>query len=379
METTTSWEKLTLGTSLKDKLNQELSATDLVDALSCGIIIINEVNAILYINHWMVEHFGHSLNDVEGETLNIYLPDDAVQAIISHRDEHFSTPDFIQSGSGDDVYAMTKAKQKIPVELSLRSIKTQERLSVIIVNDISARKKVETDLLERNRELDDFSHIVAHDLNSSITRISGFSELLLMENASSLPEASKQEFLEDIVNSSNKMGRVIRELLLYANTKKGQVLSYSLEMKQVLDEAISRISHTIEQCDVTIDIKEPLHPSVGYGPWIEEVWLKFLINSIKYGGNPPRICISSRKVGDYIEYSIEDNGNGLSQEDFELILSNRKEERLRIIKGDGFGLKIIYRILAKLDGKLKLKTSEMGGCQFLFLLPAVNEPTEIIK
>ena len=87
-------------------------------------------------------------------------------------------------------------------------------------NQVAERKRVE-DALQRslaqleecNKELDAFAHTVAHDLKTSLTDIFVYADLLLEDHAC-MPAADVQASLETIASSSQKMARVVDELLL---------------------------------------------------------------------------------------------------------------------------------------------------------------------
>jgi PAS domain S-box-containing protein len=354
-------------------LHSDVTTRTIIESLSEGIVIINQDCRIVLINKSMEKLFGYSQEEVIGETLDIYLPSNIHHKHNDYIKTFFSNPSIRPMGIGVELFGVTKEKVHIPVEIGISFLKTEfGTLGLASITDISIRKKIEQELLERNRELDEFSHIVAHDLNSNVYGIVGSAEELL-NHSSSYSEEQRKEFLEYILKGGYKMSHIIRELLLFATMKKGDVNCITLDMVPIIHEAISRLKLNIEECDGTISIQEPLDLAKGYAPWVEEIWLNLISNGLKYGGKPPIIEISSKKFEKHIEYFISDNGQGLSQQDFKKIISNKQSDSKRIAKGHGLGLEIVSRILSKLEGELKLSTSASGGSTFSFTLPSTDD------
>lgn len=353
-------------------LQSDVTTRAVIESLSEGIVIINQDLRIVLINKPMEELFGYSQEEAIGETLDIYLPDDIHNKHNDYVNGFFANPNIRNMGRGVELFGVTKDKKYIPIEIGISYLNTEfGLLGLASVTDIRIRKKIEHELLERNRELDEFSHIVAHDLNSNVYGIVGSCEALLNPD-SNLSEVQKKEFLEYILKSGYKMSHIIQELLLFATMKKGDVHYITIDMVPIINEAISRLKFNIKECSGEITIQEPLHQSKGYAPWVEEIWLNLISNALKYGGKPPVITISSQKFSNHIEYHVSDNGEGLSQAEFKKIISIRHKENKRIAKGHGLGLEIVSRILDKLDGNIKVSASESGGTTFTFALPSTD-------
>ena len=60
-------------------------------------------------------------------------------------------------------------------------------------------------------------------------------------------------------------------------------------MASVVGESVRRLSHMVEEHQAEMILPETWPAAMGYGPWVEEVWVNYLSNAIKYGGRPPRV------------------------------------------------------------------------------------------
>jgi len=114
---------------------------------------------------------------------------------------------------------------------------------------------------------------------------------------------------------------------------------------------------------------------LGYAPWVEEVWMNYLSNAIKYGGAPPRIEIGATPGSDnWVRFWIKDNGKGLTaaQQARLFVPFTRLEQGAAT--GHGLGLAIVKRIVEGMNGVVEVESEKGRGSVFSFSLPAVEEP-----
>jgi len=232
-----------------------------------------------------------------------------------------------------------------------------------------AVKQQNTELKIRNEELDAFSHTVAHDLKNPLGTMMGFAGLLY-EGYTKLTDKEFEKYISIIIRSGDKTQQIINNLLLFASVRKEDAKIDELNMGFIVNEAINHYQNEIEKTNAKI--KLPNHwPSVlGNAQWIEEVWVNYLSNALKYGGTPPIIEFGFDNVKErMIRFWIRDNGDGISPENQKLIF--KKFERLdqTNIIGHGLGLSIVKRIIKKLGGKVGVESTEGKGSMFYFILP----------
>jgi signal transduction histidine kinase len=142
-------------------------------------------------------------------------------------------------------------------------------------------------------------------------------------------------------------------------------------MAGIVDEAIKRTAYMADKWDATIVLPEAWPVAVGYGPWIEEVWVNYLSNGIKYGGRPPRLELGANVEGDgMIRFWARDNGHGLTQEEQARLFTPFTRLEQASLKGHGLGLSIVRRIVEKLDGEVGVESQVGEGSVFSFVLPA---------
>jgi len=106
---------------------------------------------------------------------------------------------------------------------------------------------------------------------------------------------------------------------------------------------------------------------------VEEVWVNYLSNALKYGGQPPRVELGAEQKDEMVKFWMRDNGNGIAPEEQARLftLFTRLEVRA---KGHGLGLSIVQRIVEKLGGQVGVESDGVPGhgSLFCFTLPAAH-------
>lgn len=229
------------------------------------------------------------------------------------------------------------------------------------------------DLQARNEELDAFAHTVAHDLKMPISHMVGLAETVT-NKFEALPASDRQRYLEIIQQSGHKMANIIDALLLLAGVREMAVPTAPLDMALIVDEARQRLAHLNRQHGVSVILPDEWPLAAGYAPWVEEIWVNYLSNGIKYGGHPPKLTLGATPLaGNMIRFWIQDNGIGISPEARGQLFVPFTQLNLRQDSGYGLGLSIVQRIVERLGGEVGAESIPGQGGLFWFTLPAAAE------
>jgi two-component system sensor histidine kinase/response regulator len=232
------------------------------------------------------------------------------------------------------------------------------------------------ELQARNEELDAFAHTVAHDLKSPLSPIVGLARFL-EESLFIMSEEEMKESLNIIVRSGQKMANIINELLLLAQVRDMEVDLELLNMANVVLESQQRLAYMIEECRAEIIMPERWPAAMGYGPWVEEVWVNYLSNALKYSGESPHIELGATEQEDgMVCFWVSDNGPGLKPEEQQWLFTEFTQLNQARAEGHGLGLSIVRRIVEKLGGEVSVDSKGPGqGSTFMFTLSGAPEET----
>ena len=253
-----------------------------------------------------------------------------------------------------------------------------EQCLLTISRDITAQKQAEARLREQaaelqahNTELETFAHMVAHDLKSPLSNVYGFAEWMQLNP--DLPDDERQKYIGSIVRNAAKLHNIIDELLLLAQTRKSEVELMPLDMGRIVMEMQLRLTFMITESRAALTAPDRWPAVLGYPSWVEEVWVNYLSNAIKYGGQPPHIELGSEQQLDgLIRFWVRDNGRGIpAGEQANLFVAFGKKSKVRAT-GYGLGLSIVKQIVEKMGGQVGVESEVGKGSTFWFTLPAVT-------
>lgn len=248
-----------------------------------------------------------------------------------------------------------------------------------------ALRRLQTSLEQQIAELDAFAHTVAHDLKSPLGVLLGYTDILSQELAVD-PNPLAQEYLKGVVRSALKMGSIVDELLLLARVRRvEQVAITPLDMAAIVAATQERLAVMIVEYKAEITAPAEWPTALGYKPWVEEIWVNYISNAIKYGGQPPCLELGADIIsssGDdlpekrQIRFWVRDNGQGLAPAEQERLFTEFTQLRQVRAGGYGLGLSIVQRIVKKLGGQVGVDSQPGQGSTFSFTLPAeAGEPS----
>lgn len=223
-------------------------------------------------------------------------------------------------------------------------------------------------LQARNRELEEYVHMVAHDLKEPLVVMAFTSSLIA--NVPDLTSEKLNEYVRQMGLTAYEMKRIINNLLHFAELSEAEAPLEPVHMAEVVANVQNRLSHMIREQQAQIVLPQVWPEAIGYGPWIEEVWANYISNALKYGGRPPYIELgASARSEDTLCFWVRDNGTGIPPViRTRLFTSFSPISHIRNLE-HGLGLPIVHRIVEKLGGQVGVE-SEMGkGSLFYFTLP----------
>jgi len=264
--------------------------------------------------------------------------------------------------------------------------------NAILVEELRQRT---AELQARNEDLDAFAHAAAHDLQNPLGRIVGFAEVL-QQTFETLSSADLQHYLELIARNGRKMGKIIDGLLLLSIVRHEDIQQTPLDMGAIVKEALESLHEEVRQTQATLVVPQSWPVALGYAPWIEEVWVNYISNALKYGGRPeegiapytelgftlledtlptsPAAAAQNAKKAQSpkptIRFWVQDNGQGLTAEEKRRLFKPFERLNRSHAKGHGLGLSIVLRIINKLGGEVGIEGQSGKGSRFWFTLPA---------
>jgi PAS domain S-box-containing protein len=256
----------------------------------------------------------------------------------------------------------------------LESIATLTELALdkasLYVDIVNKSKQIES----RNKELDDFTYVVSHDLKEPLISIEGYSKILLREFEQQIGGEGK-EYLASLVNSSTRLKNLIDDLLTLSRLGRVTEVSQDVSLKQTVGEVLQDLQFTIRERHVIVEVGDNL-PVVRYNPTQLSIVIRNLIsNAIKFNrATEPRISIACAREPEEFVVSVSDNGIGIESEYFEKIfMIFQRLHRTEEYRGTGAGLTIVKKIVENHGGTVRVRSTPGEGSTFSFTIPVRTE------
>lgn len=273
--------------------------------------------------------------------------------------------------SMEDVVNILEESQKIIAVNKELQQRTDELKRMSEALKLANARMKENDLLK-----DEFLYTVTHEMRTPLTSIKALSELLSDEE-DAMPEETKKEFLNTILKESNRMTRLISQVLDLENFESGkhQLIIDKVDISELIQHCLQSLDGVFKQnnIQVCIDIEDSLPELYADSDRITQVVLNLLANAAKYCDKESgKVWIDIVRNGSVLQVKIADNGPGVIPELREIIFEKffqAKNQTMRKPKGSGLGLAISKKIIQLHEGKIGVTTNEPEGSVFTFSIP----------
>jgi histidine kinase len=216
---------------------------------------------------------------------------------------------------------------------------------------------------------------VAHELRTPLASIKGYMEGLIDGVLPAEPATFQQVYRE-----ADRLQRLVHDLQELSRVEAG---AYELNPQptapeRLVDGVVSRLGHQFEGKGVAleIDLQPDLPPVRADEDRIGQVLLNLVGNALQYTPSGGRVCLSARREGDRVRFSVEDTGTGIPPEHLPHIFERFyrvDKSRSRVGGGSGIGLTIARHLVEAHGGQIQAASEGRGqGSTFSFTLPALS-------
>jgi PAS domain S-box-containing protein len=236
---------------------------------------------------------------------------------------------------------------------------------LLTIHDVTGEREVE-------RLKNELLSTAAHELNTPLAAIIGYSELML-----SGPQSSLEEHRESIVYVHQKawaLSKIVDDLLDVSRIEAGKGIPINLEEQDVI-EVIRQVMYHVQHMTAHHRIEAELPGGPVVLPIdrlkIEQVLENLFSNAIKYSPRGGTITVTGREEPGGFHLSIADQGIGLTPEQAARVFDKfyRVDSSTTAVRGTGLGLTIVKHIIDAHNGKIWVESEPGRGSAFHVLLP----------
>jgi Na+/proline symporter/signal transduction histidine kinase len=235
-------------------------------------------------------------------------------------------------------------------------------------------------LKELDRLKDDFVSTVTHELRTPLTSIRAFSEIL--HDNPDLEAGERQRFLNIIIQESERLTRLINQVLDLAKLESGRAewRVAQVDLKAVIEDSINATSQLFRAKNVGLETRlPPVFPAIRADrDRLVQVLINLLSNAVKFvEADSGRVIVELFRDPGTLRVHVTDNGPGISVENQQIIFEKFRQAGDTMTEkpeGTGLGLPISRQIIEHFGGRLWVQSTPGAGATFVFALPISTAP-----
>ena len=348
--------------SLKETENARDKIDAILKSVGDGLIVTDNSNRIILINHIAEDLFKVSLNEVVNRPIDFAIKDktlrEHMKSTLDRKVDYLF--DFELPNNNLDKLLTFSARSSV-----IKDKQGRANGIITIFHDVTREREVD-------RMKTEFISTAAHELRTPLTSIQGFSEILFTRD--NLDEQKKKKYISYINKQSENLAAIISDLLDISRIESGK--SFILDKKPCLVGEVIRMAaepfitqskiHKFEffvpneHVEITVDKDK-----------ISQVLKNLISNAVKYSPEGGKIQIKGKKLKANFRVSVEDEGLGMTPEQVEQIFIKfyRADATNTAVEGTGLGMSIVKYIVEAHGGKVLIESEYSKGTKVTFTIP----------
>ncbi|MES2681570.1 MAG: ATP-binding protein [Bacteroidota bacterium] len=360
----------------------------LIEKFGEGALSISQDGLILYCNFY----FSELMNIPIGKIMGSYFQD-----YVSNTEDFKILLAQLKTGLSKGEIFLKTAGQEIPVYISLTSLQPYLPAIGMIVTDQTQNKKHESEIYlyqkelelkikeldHMNRDLEQFVHIISHDIKEPLRKIISYGERLKKDLTGGLNESSIKN-LNIICDATVRLNLLVDDLVQYSFSSRDKSGFKELDLTEIIKQVLNDIELAVDEHQAQIIFKD-LPKIYGSEVQMRQLFSNLVINAIKYSkkNTAPVVNITSSYVSGFPEdpgkiyhkISVSDNGIGIEEQYLQKIFTIfQRLHSQSEYSGTGIGLAICKKIMENHDGRIDVESKLNKGSKFSLYLPVIKSP-----
>jgi two-component system NtrC family sensor kinase len=349
---------------------------NIIESINVGVLAVNLAGRITNWNTALEEIYGLKREQAIGHRVNEVFQSDMLHGLLD-----LMSREELRKGEPVNVYkfrARSLPGRELTLNISLAPLESKSAETegtLIAIEDVTERVMLE----EQVQQSDKLSSIgllaagVAHEVNTPLTGISSYSQMLMQQTPESDP---RRQLLEKIHRQTSRASSIVNNLLNFSRVSDSRFVPVNLN--RVLDDTIQLLEAQLRntQIDVVRNYVEDLPPATGHAGKLQQVFMNLIINA--RDAMPQGGTLEITTGFDQIEASItfRDTGVGIDPEHLAKIYDPFFTTK-QIGKGTGLGLAVSYGIIRDHGGLITVESKQGDGATFRITLPLLTHREQL--
>ena len=348
---------------------------DTIESLAAGVVVLDLKGRVVRWNRSMEIIYGRSRHEVAHSSYAAVFPRSLRQALDAGLGEGWLSRSEGGGISRLNLRAADGRDRVVNVKAApFMSGAGQRHGAILIFEDITERVGMENEmqLREKMSSLGVLAAGVAHEVNTPLTGISSFTQMLQDQTARNDP---RRPLLSKIEKQTERASKIVNGLLNFA--RHGQTDFQIVNLNRVLGDVLSLLDHQLKSSHIRIrkELDPALPPLRGDENKLQQVFVNLAVNAFDAMPAGGWLTLTTRSEGGQVIAEVADTGEGIAPEDIRRIydpfFSTRKKSG-----GNGLGLSISYGIVQEHGGAMEVESNVSTGTRFLIRFPAADSSAD---
>lgn len=261
-----------------------------------------------------------------------------------------------------------KAQDMIAEQARMILLKNQELSDEVERQTIDLRE-TNTELMEQNSRLQQFTYIISHNLRAPLARLKGLANVLEATDN----KEEKDRIYQLMVRSSHELDDVILDLSTILNIQRlNTMIRKDVTLSEIVKKVLSSLEQEINEVNAKIIFAATGETIHSLAPYVESIFYNLLSNAIKYR-DPERqliIQVGIERTDSYVCCRVIDNGLGIDLSKYRSSLFNLYKRFHHHVEGKGLGLYLVKTEMEALGGKIEVDSEVNKGTTFTLYFKA---------
>lgn len=344
----------------------------LTENLAAAVVIRDADGTISYCSPYTEVLTGYSLSNIYGKKDDFFVSitheedrDKYARSLkVSTMGEAFQFRYRFYHRSGIEMWADTRT---VPILDDMGSVVS----TLSITLDVTGTARYQQQVEEKNRDLQDFTYMVTHDLKAPIFTIKGMLGVISEDFGDKL-NSDLAEPIDHIASASKRLEQLVASVLEYSKLTAMGEEKEKIHLKDVVDDVFSDFKAQLENINATIILPDNLPTVLAERVRLYQVFSNLIGNAVKYRDTSRDLMIEIELIPSaserYITIALKDNGSGIPEDRQEAVFRPFQRAHRGNIEGSGIGLACVKRIVEKFGGSIRLESKEGAGSTFYITL-----------
>ncbi len=348
-----------------------------IESLEAGILVLDLSGKVVRWNRALERLYGVSPEDALGHSVEQLFPVSFQDLLRARLGETWWEQ--AESAGISRLNLFNRRGENKVVKLQLGPFVSEageSQGSILIFEDVTDRVELERELQLREKmaSLGLLAAGVAHEVNTPLTGISSFTQMLLDETPR---DDHRAKLLEKIERQTERASKIVNSLLNFA--RQGRSDFVPVDLNEVVTDVLSLLEHQLTRSRINLgrELENNLPKVLGDENKLQQVFLNLILNAqdaMSLGG---WLTLKTSRQGAQVVVEVSDTGHGIRQEDikriYDLFFTTKRAGR----SGTGLGLSLTYGIIQEHSGQISVDSVIDKGTRFQIKLPIIEKMTAL--